>query len=205
MSGFITAEGLVVPIGTDYYDYVNDQKRLADSVRSVVPVASQAAGNTVASSMASDGRSVSDTNPLAIWESDTHSIWVKGSSGAWFSAGLNNIRADSNHTRVNGYANILSDLGANNIFPFFQIGSYVVTTDINGYATIILPVAFPNGLIGACLTNGDNNITNGSRLLISQGTAAPTLSQLHIRVWDTGANASYNSSAVRCDYVVAGW
>ena len=81
MSGFITAEGLVIPIGSDTYDYTGDQKRLSSSIRSIVPIATQAAGDTVATNMASDGRAVSDTNPLIGWNAALQALMVKGANG----------------------------------------------------------------------------------------------------------------------------
>lgn len=82
MAGFITAEGLIVAAGGDTYDYVNDQRRLAGSIRSIVPVATQAAGDTVAAAMATDGRPVSDTNPLVTWQTDNNTLVVRGAGSS---------------------------------------------------------------------------------------------------------------------------
>jgi hypothetical protein len=81
MAGFITAEGIVVPAGSDTYDYVNDQRRLAGSIRSIVPVADQVTGDIVAAAMATDGRPVTDSNPLITWQADTQAINIKGAAG----------------------------------------------------------------------------------------------------------------------------
>lgn len=71
MTGFITAEGLVVPAGGDLYDYVNDQRRLAASIRSNVTVADRTAALSVAASMSSDGRPATINNPLYVLRQDT--------------------------------------------------------------------------------------------------------------------------------------
>lgn len=81
MTGFITAEGLVIPAGSDTYDYVADQRRLSSSIRSIVPVPDQATGDTIAAAMATDGRAVSDTNPLVTWQADQQAINIKGTNG----------------------------------------------------------------------------------------------------------------------------
>lgn len=81
MAGFITAEGLVVAAGGDAYDYVNDQRRLAGSIRSVVPAADHTAGDTIASAMNTDGRPVSATNPLVIFNQATRTVDVKDNVG----------------------------------------------------------------------------------------------------------------------------
>jgi hypothetical protein len=71
MTGFITAEGLGIPAGGDTYDYVNDQRRLAASVRSTVTVADRTGANAVASAMTADGRPPTVNNPLYVLRQDT--------------------------------------------------------------------------------------------------------------------------------------
>lgn len=80
-SGYVTAEGLIVSAGGDTYDYVNDQRRLAASIRSVVPVTDRSAGDTVSTAMASDGRAVADTNPLIAFNISTKTLDWKDSTG----------------------------------------------------------------------------------------------------------------------------
>lgn len=203
MSGFITAEGLVIPIGTDYYDYVNDQKRLADSVRSVVPVASQTAGNTVGSSMASDGRPVSDTNPLIIWESDSHSIWVKGSSGEWMPCKPPDLHTVDGKTHYGTDSGLSAAISANTTFPIFQAGSVVVTTDVNGYGNFAWPIAFPNGVISCVACNGDDNAT-GPGVFVTLGSASINKTTCYINAW-RATNAAWASNPIRVDYWAVGW
>lgn len=81
MAGFITAEGLVVAAGADTYDYVNDQRRLAGSIRSVVPAADNAGVATIVAAMNTDGRPVTDTNPLIASNIAEKGLQLVGSSG----------------------------------------------------------------------------------------------------------------------------
>lgn len=87
MTGFITAEGIVIPAGSDTYDYVNDQRRFAASVRSIVPVAFDGAFSTVVSGMATDGRPVSDTNPLFAWNANDKGLQYQGTAGVMLPLG----------------------------------------------------------------------------------------------------------------------
>lgn len=78
---YISPEGLVIPAGTDQYNLTTDLRSMGASIRSVVPTATQAAGDNIATAMATDGRAVSDTNPLVTYQADLRSLNIKGTSG----------------------------------------------------------------------------------------------------------------------------
>lgn len=81
MSGFITAEGLVIPVGSDYYDYTGDIKRLSSSIRSVVSAANDAAVTTIISGMTTDGRTPSDASPLFVYNQNRAGLQWVGTAG----------------------------------------------------------------------------------------------------------------------------
>lgn len=83
MAGLVTAEKQVIANPADTYGYTAEQRSLAASIRSVVPVASRTEAETVATNMAADGRAVSDTNPLVVYRTDIDQLEVKSASGWW--------------------------------------------------------------------------------------------------------------------------
>lgn len=74
MTGFITAEGTVVPAGTDPWNLVADLRTMANSQRTIVPVANRAAATTITSGMTTDGRTPTATNPLIVYRADTDQL-----------------------------------------------------------------------------------------------------------------------------------
>jgi hypothetical protein len=80
---YISPEGLVIPASTDLWNLTPDLRTMGASIRSIVPVANRAAGDTVATAMGTDGRSVSGTNPLIVFNYGRNLIEMKTGSG-WF-------------------------------------------------------------------------------------------------------------------------
>lgn len=78
---YINPEGIVIPAGTDQYNLTPDLRTMAASTRSVVPVANSTSANAVIAAMASDGRPVSDTNPLVTWDAARKKLLVYNASG----------------------------------------------------------------------------------------------------------------------------
>lgn len=76
-----TAEKIVIPGGGDFYDYAEEQRKMSASQRTIVPVANLAEADNIATVMAADGRAVTDTNPLVVFNTATKSIGVKNSGG----------------------------------------------------------------------------------------------------------------------------
>ncbi|GAA2183365.1 hypothetical protein GCM10009785_26640 [Brooklawnia cerclae] len=82
-----------------------------------------------------------------------------------------------------------------------QVGSAVISLDVNGYGSITWPRAFPSGLIGFVAFNGDGAARpNG---YIVPGTATSGSVQGHIRMM-VGA-AAVGSGQARVNYIAAGW
>lgn len=76
-----TPEKVTVPGGGDYYDYVEEQREMVASQRTVVPVADIAEADAIAAAMAAEGRAVSDTNPLVVFNIALGEMNVKTSAG----------------------------------------------------------------------------------------------------------------------------
>lgn len=82
MAGIVTAEKHVIANPADTYGYTAEQRALAASIRSIVPVAHRTEAETIATAMAADGRPVSDTNPLVVFRLDNQRIEIK-TAGGW--------------------------------------------------------------------------------------------------------------------------
>lgn len=204
MSGFITAEGLVIPIGSDVYDYVNDQRRLSSSIRSVVSVTDRAAGDTVAAAMATDGRPVSDTNPLVIWNQTRKAMEAKGTAGWNQPLDYSAIHMDKPYANRLG-TDPTAGIAAGTVRLIELTGSVVGATDASGYYAYTYPQAFPNGILSIVVGNGDASV-NRSLIVSAAGTPfTQSLSTLYVSVWNAIGNAAFASSTVRFDYKVTGW
>ncbi|ATW59945.1 hypothetical protein SEA_WALTZ_68 [Arthrobacter phage Waltz] len=81
MAGITSPEGVILPAGVDMFDYLGEQRRMAASQRTIVPVADRTAADSVAAAMAADGRTVSDTNPLIVYNIASQSVEVKDGGG----------------------------------------------------------------------------------------------------------------------------
>jgi hypothetical protein len=79
----LTPEGTRIPANTDPWALLTDLTKLVDSQRTTISVASRAAAETIASNMGTDGRPVSDANPLLVFRSDLGLIEIKATAG-WF-------------------------------------------------------------------------------------------------------------------------
>lgn len=74
-------EKITLPGGGDFYEYVEEQRKMAASQRTVVPVVNIAEADAIATAMASDGRPVTDANPLVVFDLEYSEINVKRSAG----------------------------------------------------------------------------------------------------------------------------
>lgn len=205
MSGFITAEGLVIPIGSDVYDYVNDQRRLSSSIRSVVSVTDRSAGDTVAAAMATDGRPVSDTNPLVIWNQTRKALETKGTSGWNQALDYSAIHMDKGPTTPRLGSDPTAGILAGTVRLIKQVGTAVVSTDAQGYAGLTYTTPFPNGILGAQVSNGDSAVLRTLLIAVAGSPFTQTLSTLYVSVWNTATNAAQTSTNIRLDYEVTGW
>lgn len=204
MAGFITAEGLVVAAGADTYDYVNDQRRLAGSIRSLVPAATEAGGDTIAAAMNTDGRPVSATNPLFIYNQATRNLEWKDASG-WNVNSMFSLIPSVN-ALIGSPTGLGTNIASGAVRPVIQAGTFSTTTDASGYAAYNYPTAFPNGILATILTNGDSSASGRGKIMSVSGNPpfTQTLATLYISVAD-GSGTGLAGTAVRINYIVIGW
>jgi hypothetical protein len=82
-----------------------------------------------------------------------------------------------------------------------QAGSAVLMQEVNGYGTIWLPNAFPNGIISATVTNGDIQATGrGWQAALNAASGAALFVNL-----SNGNGVGYSGGLWRCDYIAVGW
>ena len=80
-----------------------------------------------------------------------------------------------------------------------QANSQVVTTDVNGFATVTFPTKFPSGLVTVTVSNGGNTPLAGMFY-----TDTYTLTTFRVRVLNHDG-AAYASSGVRLNWQALGW
>lgn len=81
-----TPEKLTVPAGTDSFTPRQAFRDMANSVRSIVPVANSTDRDAVYDDMVSEGRAPSVSNPLFVWRADTDTIERHNGTG-WLRVG----------------------------------------------------------------------------------------------------------------------
>lgn len=69
------------PINSDAFNLIPDLATLADTIGSIVVVANQAEGDTVASARAAAGWPVSDSRPLYVYNLTTRTLQIKATAG----------------------------------------------------------------------------------------------------------------------------
>jgi hypothetical protein len=173
------SNGIVVPTNPDAFSSLTtDLTTMGNSANVVIPVASQAARDALTKKA---GLTVSRTDlpgcPIQVCDGTnwtTHQV-----PKVW----ANNILAGSP-------SNPLSGLQSGSYVPIIQGGTWVGTPDVNGFANLTFPAAFPNALITVGGWVGDNTITNAQRYIVTNGSAASNLTTFYFRCWDTGANTA---------------
>lgn len=200
MAGSTTPEGIVIPAGGDTFDYLGEQRRMAASQRTLVPVPDRAGGDAVASAMNTDGRPVSAANPLLAFNQATRNIEWKDGAG-WSFASMFALFAST--AFVGSSTGLLAGLQAGTIKPIIQCGTFVGTTDASGYIAIPYPVAFPNGVIMALVGNGDS--APDRNLLMSVATTPFTNSVTTLFAGATSGGAQKSNAQLRFNWVAIGW
>lgn len=76
-----TPEKKKLPATGDNYNYVDEMRALAVSIRDIVSVANRAEADNIVTAMQVDGRPVSDANPLYVFNNQTKNIEIRDSSG----------------------------------------------------------------------------------------------------------------------------
>lgn len=76
-----TPEKKTIPLPGDNYNYTDEMKALAASIRDMVPVANRTEAESISTAMAADGRPITDANPLFVYNNETKNVEIKDSSG----------------------------------------------------------------------------------------------------------------------------
>jgi hypothetical protein len=182
---------------SDAYNLAGDEATQADTSNVVVPVASSTERDALTPPAGKyAGMAVARTDLPGV------PIQTRDASGNW--SLLNGLPILASSPHVGSGSGLLANLQGGTARAFIQTGSQTITPDSNGYFSITLPVAYPNGLLSAWAISGDNNVSSGSSLLFSLGSASPTTSQLNFRVWSTSANAPA-TTLLRIDWAAIGW
>lgn len=84
-----------------------------------------------------------------------------------------------------------------------QTGSTVLPQEVNGYGTVWLPKAFPNGILSAVVTNGDLATTGRGWQAALNGTG-PNRDALFVNL-SNGSGVGYSAGIWRCDWIAIGW
>lgn len=98
---YVSPEGIVIPAGGDAWNLTTDLRTQAASTRSVVSVADRTAAEAVATAMASDGRTVSGTNPLVVFNRGKRALEVKDNTG-WVDGGYKAVEYGNSGFAVSG-------------------------------------------------------------------------------------------------------
>lgn len=164
MPGVNTPEGVVVPAAGDTFDYLGEMRRKANSQRTVVTVADRAAAEVVAAAMATDGRPVSNTNPLVVYNQGKRAIEVKDGTG-WVNSGIKCAFYSTPLSNSNGgiipvgALTVEASLTKNNTFvePHATAGSLKILEEgaYNFTLTMLGAASTGNGFVSI------KNVTNG--------------------------------------------
>jgi hypothetical protein len=84
-----------------------------------------------------------------------------------------------------------------------QTGSTVLQQEANGYGTVWLPKAFPNGFISATVTNGDL-VATGRGWNAAINGVGPNRDALFVNL-SNGNGVGFSAGVWRCDWVAYGW
>lgn len=211
MAGLVTAEKLVIANPADTYGYAAEQRALAASIRSVVQVANRAEADTIATAMATDGRAVSDTNPLYVYRLDYQRLEVKTAAG-WGGPAQGVIQTTDYAVQSGGIAakaivmNIPTvTFVAGRTYRLHAEGNYYQnstgSTFVYGIASCPVgdPASQTSGLIGICSQADSANAANeGRRFNISCLYKPATTGPLQLKFTAervTGSAVTYVSGA----------
>jgi hypothetical protein len=138
------------------------------------------------------------TNPykgLHIWETDTERLmYWQGTN--WVQ--VVNFKMHGVGAGLAGPALPPVDTGS---IPFkLQCGTAVLASSAGGDSTIVLPVAFPNGLIYASALQGDNTHAGATWT-----THSYSVTQFLIRMYTSSGSVWANSGNFRVNWLAIGW
>lgn len=183
-------------VNSDAYNLSGDLATLDDTLNVTVPVASDTERNALTPPQGVfAGMRVARTDKPGIPDE------VRDSGGVW---NLHPALLLAFHNAVtNNYSGLMADLSSGVHQLMLQGGSDVVTPDANGYAAIVMPSSFANGVIFTFAQVGDYTaITNGTKYNVTSAPGAFPLSQIHVNV---NANGTPWVGPCRLNWFAAGW
>ncbi len=80
-------------------------------------------------------------------------------------------------------------------------GSTVAVTSAGGHFQVTFPAAFPNGVLGITVSNGDDTAVSN----VTYGRTSITTSSALFRVRSGSTGSTVNSTNMRVDFTVLGW
>lgn len=180
---YISPEKKQLPAMGDNYKYVDEQRAFAASIRDIVPVVDRAEADTIASQMTADGRGVTDSNPLIVFNNATKNVEIRDAAG-WRPMVAT---APLGHVGQTGGATLL---GAGRFVPF-DTAQYLrggVTFD-NGADALIIPTTGLYRFNARCHFSGGSGYTGFGQLrknAVATGIYTPVYKP---DVWDQAGNA----------------
>lgn len=152
-----------VPINADTFNLTGDLGTMGESILSLVPVASDAAGDTVATTRADAGFAVTDARPLFVYNTTTKTIRVKDASG-W--RDLSNTSAKAYEGIVTAGSGGFTALTVVNNIPTFTFKAgrrYEIVWD--GHYQSSVAADYLDLSIQTCSTTDAAGLTTGLTLL----------------------------------------
>ena len=160
------SNGVQTPVNADTFNLTGDLATLAESITSIVPAASQSAGDTVATNRATAGFAVTDAKPLFIYNTTTKTIQVKDSSG-WrdFNSPLGLIAESTNNTSspgLSGSSIMCDNVTVNLVSGRWYRATYTVTTVSTSGVSDAIAYVF-NKSVTTDGTIGGTSVTDGTQ------------------------------------------
>lgn len=187
----VRANKIQVPTNSDAWtNLTTDLATMADSANVVIRVASQA-----------ERDALTKVAGLTVVRTDLPGDPIQTCDGTnWSTQQVPKVWANGN-VHAGSASSLLSNLQSGAVVPIIQAGSVTITPDANGYSNFNFPQPFPNGLIAAVATNGDNNAT-GKQYMVNLGSAASNATTLYFNI---NANGTPWTALCRIDYIAVGW
>lgn len=191
----LTPEGARIPANTDLWNLLTDLTKMVDSQRTVIPVASRAAAEVIATNMGTDGRPVSDTNPLVVYREDTGIIEVKVTAGWVSNAPVTYTPALTALTTNPTLGAGSSQLGSYSLSGKIMTGAFFVAFGTSGSAIgsgaymVSLPPGFTYNALGSAVPLGNFTAKLPSGLAISGFlTLSASVATTMFMTWQSATN-----------------
>lgn len=195
-----TANDGDAPVGSDPYALTADLKKLAESLKTVIPITD--AAELAALPGLFPGGVLPDGTTIRREDLDGQILSWSAAKQAWRPPGPRVITGTA--VRIGDSAGLTGALLAGTIVPLIQAGSIDVNTDASGYFSFDFPVPFPNGIMTTIFGNGSSGGT-GRDIIFS---VASIFTNTKARVYGSAVNSAgvaKASSAARVEYIAVGW